>query len=358
MSSQRKTTALFMTAKVLVENMETGSHCVARIALDTLSNKTYILESIASRLSLTTSPDDNLYVSVFGASQTLSVPTTEVSFGIILPDGTTKPITANTTPLISNGNALPDSLPESTLRHLRTMKSELADDIDDPQGSIDILIGADYVWDFITGCKKSTKCGIYLIPSIVGYLLAGCVETTAQTTVLRNKTSAPPVMICLTHTYRAFQSALGLATISEASYALPKKGPDISELWNLESIGITDDPVKTDDDEAAQQFAKTVYYENGRYQVQLPWIEKQKNELPKNFELSLGRFRTLHRRFLKEPDLKEKYQDVINLQLERGIIERVPPQEVECSKNVVHYLPHHPVLTPQKSIYDQGPHSL
>ena len=54
---------------------------------------------------------------------------------------------------------------------------------------------------------------------------------------------------------------------------------------------------------------------------------------------------TLAKRLSKDPPLLQRYNDVIQQQLERDIIELAPLQP----EGKVDYLPHHPVLTPAKS---------
>ena len=41
---------------------------------------------------------------------------------------------------------------------------------------IDILIGADYYWDLVTGEVRKENCGLTLINSVFGYLLSGPVS--------------------------------------------------------------------------------------------------------------------------------------------------------------------------------------
>ena len=44
-------------------------------------------------------------------------------------------------------------------------------------------------------------------------------------------------------------------------------------LWNLESIGITDSPLTTEDEQALEIFNNTNKFENGKYLVSWPWKE-------------------------------------------------------------------------------------
>ena len=109
---------------------------------------------------------------------------------------------------------------------------------------------------------------------------------------------------------------------------------------------ITDQPYSNDDDEARRHFNKTTLFENGRYTVQWPWkSHTAKCKLPDNFALAVGRMKSLSKRLSLDNNLLNNYDAVIKLQLERGIIE-VAPKE---TTHHIHYLPHHPVVTPHKS---------
>ena len=64
--------------------------------------------------------------------------------------------------------------------------------------------------------------------------------------------------------------------------------------------------------------------------------------------MSLGRLKSLIKRLEKNPDLLEKYNNIIQEQIVKGIIERVESSE-EDNENRKHYIPHHAVITPEKT---------
>ena len=115
----------------------------------------------------------------------------------------------------------------------------------------------------------------------------------------------------------------------------------------LEKIGITDSPYVKEDDEALEHINSTVSYRDGRYFVTWPW-RSFKCKLPDNFDVAFGRMKTLARRLQNNQNLLLQYSNIIQAQKEKGIIEIVDETQVE-TKNVVHYLPHHPVVTPSKT---------
>ena len=64
------------------------------------------------------------------------------------------------------------------------------------------------------------------------------------------------------------------------------------------------------------------------------------------FGLAAGRLKSLSHRFEHDPALLTQYNEVIENQLNKGIIERAPP---DCQGSPTHYLPHQPVITPNKA---------
>ncbi|VDK34842.1 unnamed protein product, partial [Anisakis simplex] len=107
-----------------------------------------------------------------------------------------------------------------------------------------------------------------------------------------------------------------------------------------------DNPSLSDDDNALQQFEKTVSKKGNRYEVGWPWKGDEKT-LTNNYGLSMGRLKTLLKRLRTDETLFERYDETITKQEELGIIERADhfiPQH-----RPVYYIPHQPVITPFKA---------
>ena len=82
--------------------------------------------------------------------------------------------------------------------------------------------------------------------------------------------------------------------------------------------------------------------EDGTYSTRLPW-KTDHAPLPTNKELSMGRLRSTTRK-LERMQRLEEYHEVMEQQLEQGILELVP--EVPTGE-VIHYIPHQPVIRDQ-----------
>ena len=120
--------------------------------------------------------------------------------------------------------------------------------------------------------------------------------------------------------------------------------PDLEDFWNIESIGVYDDPETTNDEIVMRNFKETVKFENGRYQVTWPWKDKPP-DLPVNRELAMGRLRSTVTRMRGKPELMKQYDAIIQDQYDKEIIERV---NSTFADGTTHYLPHHAVINPLK----------
>ncbi|GFU96531.1 uncharacterized protein TNCV_91041 [Trichonephila clavipes] len=108
----------------------------------------------------------------------------------------------------------------------------------------------------------------------------------------------------------------------------------------MEDLGIRDDPVLHERDQAIAIFKETVEFEKGRYIVQLPF-RKSYNELSDNYSLAIQHFQNLWRRFGHDSELYQQYREIIRDYTEQGIIEEVKTEITDNKlKRPVYYLPH------------------
>ncbi|MCG8078471.1 MAG: hypothetical protein JAY75_19800, partial [Candidatus Thiodiazotropha taylori] len=124
---------------------------------------------------------------------------------------------------------------------------------------------------------------------------------------------------------------------------IPTK-PDLEDFWNIESIGIIDNLITTNDELAKKRFKETLTFKDGRYQVTWPWKEEIP-DLPLNRELAIGRLKSNVARMRHKPELMKQYNTIIQDQLNKGVIEKADYTLVNGPR---HYLPHHAVINPHK----------
>ncbi|GFX70992.1 integrase catalytic domain-containing protein [Trichonephila clavipes] len=132
-------------------------------------------------------------------------------------------------------------------------------------------------------------------------------------------------------------------------------------FFDLEGLGIRDDQVLHERDQAIEIFKETVEFEKGRYIVQLPF-RKSYNELSDNYPLAKQRFQNLQR-FGYDSELYQQYREIIRDYTEQGIIEEVKTEITDNKlKRPVYYLPHQAVrkdgrLTSKtRIVFDVGSH--
>ena len=179
---------------------------------------------------------------------------------------------------------------------------------------IDVLIGADYLWNFQKGCTIRGKCDEPVaVETELGWVLSGPMKG------------------------RDTCSDSHLAQVNFISSSIEKQESlkDVHRLWDLETLGIRDT-----EDEVHETFKNSISFNGIRYSVRLPWKEGHP-ELPSNYSTSLHRLRTQVRKLERDPEILREYAAIIEDQLQSGIIEEVI--ELERAPKV-HYLPHQAVV--------------
>ena len=77
------------------------------------------------------------------------------------------------------------------------------------------------------------------------------------------------------------------------------------------------------------------------------WSEPEPN-LPNNYGSALGQLYSPERRFQRDTNLKELYQPSIDTDVEKGFVKILGKSEVKGTFGKEWYLPHHPLLNPNK----------
>ncbi|GFS84207.1 integrase catalytic domain-containing protein [Trichonephila clavipes] len=130
-------------------------------------------------------------------------------------------------------------------------------------------------------------------------------------------------------------------------------------FFELESLGIKDDPCYRKDDQAMNIFKETVQYNNNRYVVELPF-RKHWNELSNNISVAKQRFQSLWGRLRRDKTLYTQYKETIQDYLNQGIIEKVNDTEINVHKPM-YYLPHQAIkkegrVTTTRIVFDAASH--
>ncbi|CAC5391495.1 unnamed protein product [Mytilus coruscus] len=325
------------TAQKTVSNTEVNETELIRLLMDTGSQRTYITENVAKRLKLKKKATEEKTLVTFGADKQKALRTPKVSLKIKLKYGVLMQIDANVVPKIT-GSILRRPLQTDVCENMKYVCNnlQLADTLPSSLASstIEIFVGNDYYLDMILPQKIKIEQGLYLLNSKLEWILTGRSQLSDEER--KNK---------MMMTVNGLLSITEYCLHSTIDTCLQIK-PSIEDFWNLETIGIKDCPYASDDENTLSNFITSLKIENGRYQVAWPWKEILP-EHPENRELAYGRVKSLIQEMKNNPDLLSKYNEIIQDQCRKDIIEKVSNH---CSNEtrIKHYIQHHAVVNPTK----------
>ena len=202
---------------------------------------------------------------------------------------------------------------------------------------VEMLIGNDYYFDLLLPRKIDLRPGLCLFQSRLGWIVGGRYtddDSFRQPALIVSTIGIP---------FKGVKSTTHMLTSADTSLFTK---PNLEQFWDLESLGIRESPTTSDDDQALSNFNKTVFCADKRYFVTWLWKEKSP-DLPQNYQLVVGRLRSMSQKLSKIPELLKQYDKIIDEQLDKIVIERVTANSEEGP--LKYYIPHHPVITPSKS---------
>ena len=284
------------TATADISNPVSGKIQNVRMLLDTGSQRTYITDALAKKLSLKKGQESEINLVTFGSEKPKTQRTSETTIGIMLKGGNVMNINASVVPSIT-GSILRRPVQCKYLQNWEHLWNEdnMADSFPTVKETttIELLIGNDYYLDFVLPQRVEVQPALYMLASKLGWILTGRTTEPAEDTIQQK-------MLILTYSTNAIKKT-GLPTPDKS---FPIK-PNIEDFWKLEAIGITDSPQDSDKARALQLFNETLKFENDRYRVSWPWKE-DKSCLPENKKLVFGRLKSLINRMKHTPELIDK----------------------------------------------------
>ncbi|XP_043466586.1 uncharacterized protein LOC122501306 [Leptopilina heterotoma] len=215
------------------------------------------------------------------------------------------------------------------MEEIRSLNLQLSDgpDVTKNAAPIKLLIGSDIAGKLMTGRIEQLKCGLTAIETHLGWTLMGEVPKN------------------------------GTEGLAEQAISMFQREAVVSDLWNLDLIGIKD-PVlekcqKDHEKQTELNFRETVIVNTeGRYEICLPWKESHP-PLCDNLEVAKKRLESTTKRLIATNSY-EQYDKVLNEWKEDGIIEEVQHPDPDCKG---HFLPHRGVIkegstTPLRPVFD------
>lgn len=315
-----KSTAL-PTATVEVRNEVSKQKMYTRAFFDQGSQCTFIKEDLVKKLQLKISGKVRLAMSGFLQSKDYE------EYSLVRPvvglGNRLKRVTAVVV------ERLPDriSVPGLTrvTKMLKDAGLELADKnlTSDVVDGIELVIGADFYGDFITGL--TTYSQTRLSRTSGGYMIYGQIPNNGNESP-ENSHNALVARLCIQ------------PDPIEIEQQIDETELEIHKLWDLDTIGIDVQKPPPDDCLAYKDYLNSVEFKENKYFVRLPW-KLNCPKLPSNYSMALGQLKSLTNTLTTRNEVKV-YHDLIQTQLENDFIERVP---AASPTDPCHYLPHHGV---------------
>ncbi|XP_055912928.1 uncharacterized protein LOC129946684 [Eupeodes corollae] len=291
-----------------------GIYQIVRILLDSGSQVSFITEQAAQSLGL---PRKRVRIPIVGiASKSAGVTSGLCSLNIV-SCYSSESIDINCFVLPNITSSLPP-LPANQILP-KFFDKNLADPKFHQSGPIDILIGADRVFNIITGAAKIEEGGFLTsIPTIFGWVVAGC--------------NSQPSGIQTLHT-RLNQ---------DLEF-------DLERFWRLEEVS-NEQSISVEEQLAEKNFVKNhTRCQDGKYEVELPFKPSTNFDFGDSFGTALARFHSIKRKFNWNPILKSEYSKFMNEYISLQHMEEIPSNEIQKSNFTNYYLPHHAIFKEDSS---------
>ena len=180
---------------------------------------------------------------------------------------------------------------------------------------VHLLIGLDFIWEFLNPLKCVRYESLIAQQSTFGWVISG---------YFTNNDS-----------YANVKTQLCCFSFSDN---------DLKEFLGLEIAGVTPNEKRFCDEYGpiVQKFNETLKFENNKYTVNLIWKEPHV-KLVNNLSIAIKRQTALEKHLVKDPELRQKYYNVFDVYESQSKIEEVPLNEINVDHRV-YYLPHFPVI--------------
>jgi hypothetical protein len=312
------------TATAIATSEDRSKSVPVRILFDNGSQRSYVTDHVKAKLGLTATSTETLHLNTFGENAYRKQKCEVVTLPLRSNNDVYVEISALNFPVICS--PLPKRVEISKYPHLQDL--ELADRSEIGQDSIDILIGSDHYWDFVTGESIRGEFGPIAINSTFGWLLSG--PTNVQEAL---------------HDSRVTSNLIISGEPFNETSETDKITNMLRDFWETESIGITDEINSATQLPLKAKRNEEITFNGRNYEVALPWKE---DCLPpsNNYRMCEIRLRSLHYKLKNESNLLQEYDKIIQGQTRAEIIERVPNLNSTNEHNTknVYYSPHHAVV--------------
>ena len=112
--------------------------------------------------------------------------------------------------------------------------------------------------------------------------------------------------------------------------------PDVSQLWMLESVGISKEELSPSERETIVKVCSNIQKTESGYIVRL--LFKGDARPSTNYHTARGQLNSLAQRTAQDEKFYDNYNEVVDDYIVKGFIEEIPNELIAG-----HYMPHHPV---------------
>ena len=298
-------------------NVNGKKECRVRVLFDTGSQRTFITAKAVGRLGLKPVREESLGIKAFGSNETNVAMREICELSLSSVGGGSNTVIEAF--VVSDISTIANEHIEIVKQNYCHLSDVFFSDVCRYQDTleIDVLIGADYIWEFQNG--ETIRGGQHepiAVKTTLGWVLSG--PLTGE---------------------KLHSSDCSHVVVNHVTDSLPATNPkqDLDEtvhkLWDLDSLGIRVE------DEVHEGVIDDILFTGERYSVGLPW-KVGHAPLPTNYNNSLSRLKSQLKKLRLYPDILEMYNNVISEQVEMGVIEQVSLLE---QAQQIHYIPHQAV---------------
>lgn len=298
-----------------------------RILLDSGSQRSYCTRDLADRLDAKFIRNEKLSHSTFGGKTSLPG-----SFRVVEIEIKSRHSSAHTTTecvvVDTITRSVFTSINKASIHHHAHLQNLQLADEPDSQQPITMLIGLDHYWSIVgSEMRKGAKQAPVAITSIFGWIISG---------------NVPSSHLNNTHSFLT------------QSVSTPRKPSSLDKLlrqfWELESLGIAEEELNTNDEYALQQFDDKVQFINGRYKVGLIW-KPFHPALQSNRVSAEKRQSRVAKRLEANPSLQLEYEKAIQEFIDCEYVEEA---HSPCTRGEF-YMPHRPQEKVSSTTYKVRP---
>ena len=281
-----------------------------RILFDSGSHRSFITTKAVKALELKPVRRENLVINAFGCRESEEEERDIVEFTIMpVSGGKSVKVSCIVVHSIASISNIHVENVKKSYKHLQKIWFSDVSRTDDKL-EIQVLIGADFQWQFLEG--EQLRGGPHdpvAVRTTLGWVLSGPLQGEKLNS-----------SVCEVNFLQCEQSK--------------NLDVQVNKLWDLDSLGIRPK------DDVHESLVDNIKFTGERYSVSLPW-KAGHGPLPSNYANCVARLKSQVKKLKQDPEVLQKYNDMILEQLNSGIVSRVA--ELEDNRKVS-YLPHSAVI--------------